>query len=129
MVTITNQNVIVLGGFSAQAAGTNNVQCITICIILHDLFHVGNFSSIHRQPLSLTDNVNVVVNPLHQLCFGPITTQTLGHEDMLQITHSTLSVDIQVPSQLMQQPLNISQNTRGHMPPMTLQAGLTLQKF
>ena len=62
-------------GLTAQAVGTNNVRCIRICIFLHDLLHVGNFSSIHRQPLSLTDNVNVVVNPLHQLCFGPITTQ------------------------------------------------------
>ena len=49
MVTITNQNVIVLGGFTVQAVqavGTNNVRCNRICVILHNLFHMGNFSSV-----------------------------------------------------------------------------------
>ena len=71
VLTITNQNVIILCGFTTQTFSTNDIRLIRINILLQNFLHMCNISIIYRQTFRLMNYTDVVVNSLHQLRLWP----------------------------------------------------------
>ena len=122
VLTITNQNVIILCGFTTQTFSTNNITLITIRIVLQNFLHICNGNIIYRQTFRLTNYADVVVNSLHQLRLWPTAAQPLVHKDPLQVGDSALAINAECRTELAQEAFNIGQNTRGDLPTTSLQS-------
>ena len=125
VLTITNQNVIILCGFTTQTFSINDIRLIRISIVLQNFLHMCNISIIYTQTFRLTNYANAAVHSLHQLRLWPTAAQPLVHKDPLQVGDSALAINAECHTELAQEAFDISHNTRGDLPTTWLQSCLT----